>query len=110
MVFNLGSSIPEGAVGDGGLHDLHHRPQRNAAAEALGGVAGTLKVQPSDVHARVYSILDQVRQLEREIALLKSKHVAVQGDSLAAGAVEVKLTVCGTLATANDCWTWVAAA
>ena len=57
---------------------------------ALGGVAGTLKVQPSDVHARVYSILDQVRQLEREIALLKSKHVAVQGDSLAAGAVEVK--------------------
>ncbi len=49
---------------------------------ALGGVAGTLKVQPSDVHARVYSILDQVRQLEREIALLKSKQVASQGDSL----------------------------
>jgi len=57
---------------------------------ALGGVAGTLKVQPSDVHARVYSILDQVRQLEREIALLKSKQVAGQGDALISGAVEVK--------------------
>ena len=57
---------------------------------ALGGVAGTLKVQPSDVHARVYSILDQVRQLEREIALLKSKQVAVQGDALVSSAVEIK--------------------
>ncbi|WP_319241107.1 alanine--tRNA ligase [uncultured Propionivibrio sp.] len=57
---------------------------------ALGGVAGTLKVQPSDVHARVYSILDQVRQLEREIALLKSKQVAGQGDALISGAVDVK--------------------
>lgn len=57
---------------------------------ALGGVAGTLKVQPSDVQARVYSILDQVRQLERELALLKSKQVAAQGDELVNKAVEVK--------------------
>ena len=56
---------------------------------ALGGVAGTLKVQPSDVQARVYSILDQVRHLERELALLKSKQVAAQGDQLLAQAVEV---------------------
>ena len=57
---------------------------------ALGGVAGTLKVQPSDVQARVYSILDQVRQLERELALLKSKQVAAQGDGLVDRAVAVK--------------------
>jgi alanyl-tRNA synthetase len=57
---------------------------------ALGGVAGTLKVQPGDVQARVYSILDQVRQLERELALLKSKQVAAQGDGLVNQAVDVK--------------------
>ena len=57
---------------------------------ALGGVAGTLKVQPQDVQARVYSILDQVRQLERELAALKIKQVAAQGDTLAVRAVDVK--------------------
>ena len=56
----------------------------------LGGVAGTLKVLPGDVQARVYSILDQVRQLERELALLKSKQVAAQGDGLIGNAVAVK--------------------
>ncbi len=56
---------------------------------ALGGVAGTLKVQPGDVQARVYSILDQVRQLERELALLKSKQVAAQGDSLVGRAADI---------------------
>ena len=56
---------------------------------ALGGVAGTLKVQPGNVQARVYSILDQVRQLERELALLKSKQVAAQGDALVGQAVDV---------------------
>ncbi len=56
----------------------------------LGGVAGTLKVLPGDVQARVYSILDQVRQLERELALLKSKQVAAQGDGLIDKAVAVK--------------------
>ena len=57
---------------------------------ALGGVAGTLKVQPNDVHARVYSILDQVRQLERQITLLKAKQVASQGEALAKQALDVK--------------------
>ncbi len=57
---------------------------------ALGGVAGTLRVQPSDVQARVYSILDQVRQLERELAVLKGKQVSAQGDGLLGSAVDVK--------------------
>ena len=56
---------------------------------ALGGVAGTLKVQPGDVQTRVYSILDQVRQLERELALLKNKQVATQGDDLANAAIDM---------------------
>jgi alanyl-tRNA synthetase len=67
----------------------------------LGGVAGTLKVQPNDVPARVYSILDQVHGLERELALLKSKQVAAQGDGLINQAVAVK-GVQVLAATLND--------
>ena len=57
---------------------------------ALGGVAGTLKVQPTDVHARVYSILDQVRQMERQITLLKAKQVASQGEALVKQVQKIK--------------------
>jgi alanyl-tRNA synthetase len=57
---------------------------------ALGGVAGTLKVLPGEVQARVNTILDQVRHLERELAALKSRLAAAQGDDLASQAVEVK--------------------
>jgi alanyl-tRNA synthetase len=57
---------------------------------ALGGVAGTLKVLPLDVPARVASVLDQVRKLERELAALKGKLAASQGDDLAGQAVDVK--------------------
>jgi alanyl-tRNA synthetase len=57
---------------------------------ALGDVAGALKAQPGDVQARVYSIIDQVRQLERELALLKGKQVAAQGDELVNQAIAVK--------------------
>ncbi len=61
----------------------------NGMETALGGVAGTLKVQPGDVQARVYSILDQVRKLEHELVLLKGKQVASQGEALAKQAVDV---------------------
>ena len=57
---------------------------------ALGGVAGTLKVLPQDVPARVGAILDQVRKLERELAALKGKLASSQGDDLATQAVDVK--------------------
>ncbi len=57
---------------------------------ALGGVAGTLKVLPLEVPARVASVLDQVRKLERELAALKSKLAASQGDDLVGQAVDVK--------------------
>jgi len=57
---------------------------------ALGGVAGTLKVLPKDVPARVSAVLDQVRKLERELAALKGKLASAQGDDMVSRAVEVK--------------------
>jgi alanyl-tRNA synthetase len=57
---------------------------------ALGGVAGTLKVQPGEVPARVHSILDEVHKLERELTRLKSKQVAAQGDALVDRVIAVK--------------------
>ncbi|MCF8149866.1 MAG: alanine--tRNA ligase [Sulfuritalea sp.] len=57
---------------------------------ALGGVAGTLKVLPLDVPARVAAVLEQVRKLERELAALKGKLASSQGDDLLAQAVDVK--------------------
>ena len=57
---------------------------------ALGGVAGTLKVLPKDVPARVSAVLDQVKKLERELAALKGKLASAQGDDLVAQAAEVK--------------------
>ncbi|MGV0975035.1 MAG: alanine--tRNA ligase, partial [Azonexus sp.] len=57
---------------------------------ALGGVAGTLKVLPKDVPARVSAVLDQVKKLERELAALKGKLASAQGDDMVNQAVEVK--------------------
>ncbi|MGA9963082.1 MAG: alanine--tRNA ligase-related protein, partial [Azonexus sp.] len=57
---------------------------------ALGGVAGTLKVLPKDVPARVSAVLDQVRKLERELAVLKGKLASAQGDDMVAQALDIK--------------------
>jgi len=57
---------------------------------ALGGVAGTLKVLPKDVPARVAAVLDQVRKLERELAALKGKLASAQGDDMVGQAVDIK--------------------
>ncbi|MDR0576153.1 MAG: alanine--tRNA ligase [Candidatus Accumulibacter sp.] len=57
---------------------------------ALGDVAGALKTPPGETPARVRAIIDQARQLERELALLKGKQAAAQGDGLADRAVAVK--------------------
>ena len=57
---------------------------------ALGGVAGTLKVLPKDVPARVVAVLDQVRKLERELAALKGKLASSQGDDLVNQAADIK--------------------
>jgi alanyl-tRNA synthetase len=55
----------------------------------LGGVAGTLKVTPSEVPARVTALLDQMRDLEKEMGALKSRLASAQGDELVGQAVDV---------------------
>ncbi|HQR59407.1 MAG TPA: alanine--tRNA ligase, partial [Azonexus sp.] len=57
---------------------------------ALGGVAGTLKVLPKDVPARVAAVLQQVRKLERELAALKGRLASAQGDDMVGQAVDIK--------------------
>ena len=56
----------------------------------LGGVAGTLKVTPGEVPARVGALLDQMRDLEKDMNALKSRLASAQGDELVNQAVEVK--------------------
>jgi alanyl-tRNA synthetase len=56
----------------------------------VGNVAASLKVTPAEVGARVTSVLDQVRALEKEIAQLKGKLASSKGDELLAQAVDVK--------------------
>jgi len=55
----------------------------------LDDVTDALKAQPSDVLARVVQVMDNVKALEKELARLKSKLAASQGDELAAQAVVV---------------------
>ncbi|MDT3668732.1 MAG: alanine--tRNA ligase [Aromatoleum sp.] len=54
------------------------------------GISALLKVQPDEAAERVAGILDNVRALEKELARLKSRLAASQGDDLAAQAVDVK--------------------
>ncbi|WP_298236112.1 alanine--tRNA ligase [uncultured Azohydromonas sp.] len=56
----------------------------------VSSVAGTLKVTPADVPARLAQTLEQVRALEKEIAALKGKLASSKGDELLAQAVDVK--------------------
>ncbi|MDM7949977.1 alanine--tRNA ligase [Hydrogenophaga sp.] len=56
----------------------------------LGGVAGTLKVAPGEVPARVSGLLDQMRDLEKEMGALKGRLASAQGDELVSQAVDVK--------------------
>jgi len=74
----------EAVTGDNALHYMQDMET------ALGGVAGTLKVLPKDVHARVVSVLDQVKKLERELAALKGKLASAQGDDMLGQAVDIK--------------------
>ncbi len=56
----------------------------------MSQLAATLKVAPAEVRARVDSLLDQVRSLEKELGALKGRLASAQGDELLAQAVEVK--------------------
>lgn len=61
-----------------------------AQASRVAGVAALLKTQPDDLAERVVSILDNVRALEKELARLKSKLAASQGDDLVSQAADIK--------------------
>jgi len=51
--------------------------------------AGTLKAPPAELQGRLAQLLDQVRQLEKDLAALKGKLASSQGDELVAQAVDV---------------------
>lgn len=90
----LFSIVAEGGVASGvrrieavtGQNALYYMQAMEAT---LGGVAGTLKVLPTEVPTRVNTLLDQVRRLERELAATKGKLASSQGDDLATQAIEV---------------------
>jgi alanyl-tRNA synthetase len=56
---------------------------------ALGGVAGTLKVAPTEVPAKVDTLLEQVKQFERELAAMKSKMATAASGDLANQAIDI---------------------
>jgi alanyl-tRNA synthetase len=56
----------------------------------LDAVAAELKAQPAEAAARVGQMLDHARALEKELARLKSKLAASQGEDLVGQAVDVK--------------------
>ncbi|MCC7080979.1 MAG: alanine--tRNA ligase [Burkholderiales bacterium] len=62
------------------------RQQDKRVADA----AAALKTSPQEVNAKIQQVIDNVRNLEKELARLKSKVTAAQGDDLAAQATEVK--------------------
>ncbi|MGY4829690.1 alanine--tRNA ligase [Sphaerotilaceae bacterium SBD11-9] len=74
----------EAVTGDNALAYLR------SLENTVNGLAGSLKVSPHDVPARVAGVLDQVRALEKELAALKGRLASAQGDELLAQAVDVK--------------------
>ncbi|WP_334188612.1 alanine--tRNA ligase [Noviherbaspirillum sp.] len=73
----------EAVTGDNALAYLQ------SLESTVNQVAGTLKASPSEISARIGSMLDQVRALEKELAAAKGKLASAQGDELLAEAVDV---------------------
>ncbi|WP_288381508.1 alanine--tRNA ligase [uncultured Massilia sp.] len=55
----------------------------------LQEAAGALKTSPDELPSRIAQVQDQVKMLEKEVAALKSKLAAGQGDELVTKAVDV---------------------
>ncbi len=66
----------EAVTGEGALALI------NAQQSQLQSIAAAVKAQPQNVAARVLQVLDSVKVLEKELAGLKSKLAAAQGDDL----------------------------
>jgi len=69
-----------------GMAALHYV---QAMESTLGGVAGTLKVTPHEVPARIGMLMEQMRDLEKEMVAIKGKLASSQGDELMGQAVDV---------------------
>jgi alanyl-tRNA synthetase len=86
--------VSEGGVAAGvrrveaitGANALEYIAQQQAQLQTI---ASAVKAQPQQVAARVLQLLDNVKALEKEMAGLKSKLAAAQGDELLKSAVEV---------------------
>jgi len=74
----------EAMTGERALAYIHQRELQ------LQRVSDAVKAQPQEVAARVMQILDNVKQLEKELARMKSKLASTQGDDLASRVREVK--------------------
>jgi len=61
-----------------------------AQEQKLAGAAAALRTSPQEVGQKISQIIDNVRNLEKELARLKSKLASSQGDDLATQAVVVK--------------------
>ena len=58
-------------------------------AARVNEAAAALKVQPEEITQRITQVQDQVKSLEKELALLKAKMATGQGDDLLAQAVDI---------------------
>jgi len=74
----------EAVTGEGAVDYVQKQQQ------TLLEAAGALKAQPQEVTQKIAQVLDNVRALEKELARLKSKLAAAQGDDLTDSAVDVK--------------------
>ncbi|MEN9314875.1 MAG: hypothetical protein RIS35_1268 [Pseudomonadota bacterium] len=59
-------------------------------SSSVGEAAAALKAPASELNLKIEQVLDNVKSLEKELARLKSKLAASQGDDLAGRAVDVK--------------------
>ena len=74
----------EATTGDGALTWVQQQE------DMLDSAAAALKSGPHEVAQKITQMLDNVRNLEKELARLKSKLASSQGDDLAGQAVDVK--------------------
>ena len=61
-----------------------------AQENLVNDAAANLRAQPAEVGAKIAQLLDNVKTLERELARMKSKMAAAQGDDIANNSMEIK--------------------
>ena len=87
--------VSEGGVAAGvrrieAVTGVHALAYLQSLEDTVTKAAGTLKAQPAELNARIAQVLDQVKALEKELAVAKGKLASAQGDELQSQAVDVK--------------------